>query len=74
MLSCYRFENPSIASDACCPKTGKILYYKQYNVNASSEVEARQRAARPKLDSDRLSLEYRLIGTYPLSAHWQTQE
>lgn len=71
MNALYIFQNPLMDGDLVNPKTGKVEVYKDIYVIATSEEDARTKAARAKLDKDgRLSRDYVLMRVDDLGKDW----
>ena len=70
MKRLYYFNNHSMVDDVVDDK-GKVLCYKQIAVIATTELEARRLAHRPKIDkTDVLDPEWELNNTFNLGRDW----
>lgn len=71
MNKLFTFDNVLLTQDTICEKTNKVINYKEINVIANSEENARKEVARPKLDKDGiLSNEYTLKQVFNLNKDW----
>ena len=61
--SLYKFSNLSLVTDEVDPKTSKVKKYKEINVIAKSQEEAREKA--------NISSEWELVSTKELSPDWK---
>lgn len=61
--SLYKFSNPSMENDEVDPKTSKVKKYKEINVIAKSQEEAREKAS--------VSSDWELVSVKDLSPDWK---